>query len=50
MYQVSHIPEREQIVFKKGEDEAISHFRAFFDASPEAGKLYKEWIKPKNKK
>ncbi len=50
MYQVSRIPEREQIVFKKGEDEAVAHFRAFFDANPEAGKLYKEWIKPKIKK
>jgi len=45
MYMVSRIPEREQIVFKKGEDKALSHFRAFFGANREADDLYKEWTK-----
>lgn len=48
--QVSHIQDREQTAYNKGEDEAIAHFRAFFEANPEAGALNKKWTTPENKK
>ncbi len=50
VYKVSQIAEIKQEAFGQGEEKALGHFRAFFEANPEAGKLYKEWIKPKNKK
>lgn len=50
VYQVSHIQEKEQTAYNKGEDDAVAHFRTFFEANPEAGELYKKWSQPKNKK
>src|SRR5690606_32342398 len=43
VYKVSRIQEMERAAFEKGEDQALSHFRAFFGANPEADRIYREW-------
>ncbi|AWX45849.1 hypothetical protein HME9304_02879 [Flagellimonas maritima] len=50
IYKVSRIPEIKQEAYGQGEEKAVGHFRAFFEASPEASELYKEWLKPQSKK
>lgn len=50
VYKVSQISEIKHEAFEQGEEKAVAHFRAFFEASPEAGELYQEWREPKSKK
>ncbi len=50
VYKVSRIPEIKQEAFGQGEEKAVGHFRAFFEASPEASELYQEWREPQSKK
>ncbi|WP_413979741.1 DUF6730 family protein [Maribacter sp. 2307UL18-2] len=49
VYKVLQIPKLEQNAYGQGEEKAIAHFKAFFEASPEASELYQEWRKPQNK-
>ncbi|MFD0796237.1 DUF6730 family protein [Maribacter chungangensis] len=49
-YRVSRIPEIRQEAYGQGEENAIGHFRAFFEASPEASELYQKWREPQSKK
>ncbi len=49
IYQVSQIDKKEEVAFKQGEEKAVAHFRAFFEASPEASELYQKWREPENK-
>lgn len=49
VYKISQIPVLKQEALGKGEEKALAHFRAFFEASPEANELYQEWRKPKSK-
>ncbi|RRQ48819.1 hypothetical protein DZC72_14220 [Maribacter algicola] len=50
VYKVSRIPEIRQVAFGQGEEKAVGHFRAFFEASPEASELYQKWREPQSKK
>ncbi|WP_282163120.1 DUF6730 family protein [Ulvibacterium marinum] len=50
IYKVSQIPEIKQEAYGQGEEKAVGHFRAFFEASPEASELYKKWREPQSKK
>lgn len=50
VYKVSRIPEIKQEAYGQGEENAIGHFRAFFEATPEASELYQEWREPQSKK
>jgi len=50
VYKVSRIPEIKQEAFGQGEEKAVGHFRAFFEASPEASELYQKWREPQSKK
>lgn len=50
VYKVSRIPEIRQEAFGQGEEKAVGHFGAFFEASPEASELYQEWREPQSKK
>ena len=50
VYKVSLISKLKQEAFEQGEEEAVAHFRVFFEASPEASELYQEWREPKSKK
>lgn len=50
VYKVSRIPEIRQEAYGQGEQKALGHFRAFFEATPEASKLYQEWREPQSKK
>jgi hypothetical protein len=50
IYKVSRIPELKQKAYGQGEEKAIGHFRAFFEASPDASARYEEWREPKSKK
>ncbi|PKA98741.1 hypothetical protein B0O79_2432 [Flavobacteriaceae bacterium MAR_2009_75] len=49
IYKVSRISEIRQEAYGQGEENALGHFRAFFEASPEASELYQEWRKPQSK-
>src|SRR5690606_28988696 len=49
IYKVSSIPEMERAAFEKGEKKALSHFRAFFEANPEADGIYREWTRTETK-
>jgi hypothetical protein len=50
VYKVSRITELKQKAYGQGEEKAVGHFRAFFEASPEASARYEEWREPKSKK
>ncbi|WP_350291666.1 DUF6730 family protein [uncultured Croceitalea sp.] len=50
IYKVSRISKIEQEAYGQGEEKAVAHFRAFFEASPEASELYQEWREPQSKK
>ena len=50
VYKVSRIPEIRQEAYGQGEETAVGHFMAFFEASPEASELYQEWREPQTKK
>ena len=50
VYKVSQISNLEQTAYGQGEEKAVAHFRAFFEASPKASELYQEWREPKSKK
>lgn len=50
IYKVSRISKIEQEAYGQGEEKAIAHVKAFFEASPEASELYQEWREPKSKK
>lgn len=50
VYQVSRIDIKEQAAYEKGEEKAVAHFRAFFEANPEASELYQAWGEPQSKK
>ncbi|GGG42796.1 hypothetical protein GCM10011414_10500 [Croceivirga lutea] len=50
IYKVSRISDIKQEAYGKGEEKAVAHFRAFFEASPEASDLYEKWRKPQTKK
>lgn len=50
VYKVSQIAEIKQEAFGQGEEKALGHFRAFFEASPEASELYQKWREPQSKK
>lgn len=50
VYKVSQISTLKQEAFEQGEEKAVAHFRAFFEASPKASELYQEWREPKSKK
>ncbi|PIB37943.1 DUF6730 family protein [Maribacter sp. 4G9] len=50
VYKVSRISDIKLEAYGKGEEEAVGHFRAFFEASPEASELYHEWREPQSKK
>lgn len=49
VYKVSQIPEIKQEAFGQGEEKAVAHFKAFFEANPDASELYQEWREPQNK-
>lgn len=50
VYKVSRISDIKQEAYGQGEENMFGHFRAFFEASPEAGELYQKWREPKSKK
>ncbi len=50
IYKVSGISDIKLEAYGKGEEKAVGHFRAFFEASPEASALYQEWREPQSKK
>lgn len=50
VYKVSRISDIKQEAHGKGEEKAVAHFRAFFEASPEASVLYQKWREPQTKK
>ncbi|WP_339654680.1 DUF6730 family protein [uncultured Maribacter sp.] len=50
IYKVSRISDIKQEAYGQGEENMVGHFRAFFEASPEAGELYQKWREPKSKK
>ena len=50
VYKVSRISKLEQVAYGQGEEKAVAHFRAFFEASPEASALYEKWLEPEGKK
>ncbi len=50
VYKFSRISKIEQEAYRKGEEKAFAHFRAFFKASPEASGLYQEWREHQSKK
>ena len=50
VYKVSQIFDIKQEAYGQGEENTVGHFRAFFEASPEAGELYQKWREPKSKK
>ena len=50
VYKVSRIPEIRQEAFGQGEEKAVRHFGAFFEASPEASEFYQEWREPQSNK
>ncbi len=50
VYKVSRIPEIKQEAYGQGEEKAVGHFMAFFEANPEASELYKKWREPQSKK
>jgi hypothetical protein len=50
VYKVSQISDIKQEAYGQGEENTVGHFRAFFEASPEAGELYQKWREPKSKK
>lgn len=50
IFQISRIPEKEQVAFSQGESNAVKHFERFMEETPEAGTLYEEWRFPKDKK
>ena len=50
VYKVSRISDIKQEAYGQGEENARGHFRAFFEASPEAVELYQKWREPKSKK
>ena len=49
VYKVSRISDIKQEAYGQGEEKAVGHFRAFFEASPEASELYQEWREPQSK-
>ncbi len=50
VYKVSRISDIKQEAYGQGEEKAVAHFRAFFEASPEASELYQEWRESQSKK
>jgi len=49
VYKVSRIAAIKQEAYGQGEEKAVAHFRAFFEASPEASDLYQKWREPQSK-
>jgi hypothetical protein len=49
IHKVSRIEDMERAAYEKGEDRALIHFRAFFEANPEADGVYREWMETDNK-
>lgn len=47
MYQIKSIPDIQNQYFHKGQDEAINHFRNFFDEHKSAADSYDNWIDTK---
>ncbi|TLF44581.1 DUF6730 family protein [Maribacter aurantiacus] len=50
VYKVSRISDIKLEAYGQGEEKAVGHFRAFFEASPEASELYQKWLEPQSKK
>ena len=50
IYKVSRISKKEQVAYVEGQDDAIEHYRTFFEESPEAKELYQKWLEDNGQK